>query len=144
MSIGKKLAGICIALAMAAALCFGAGITALAKADAGFEKNPQWVDEDFVVLNEQGGEDASVLGGGELSFPGVADDYGTILYSKTKQTAPYTIEFSMYSNTLGYPIAAFVLGVDNYTASGFGVQEAGGVLLDYSAGAVQPWNNAVI
>lgn len=144
MSIGKKLVGICIALAMAAALCFGAGITALAKADAGFEKNPQWVDEDFVVLNEQGGEDASVLGGGELSFPGVADDYGTILYSKTKQTAPYTIEFSMYSNTLGYPIAAFVLGVDNYTASGFGVQEAGGVLLDYSAGAVQPWNNAVI
>ena len=88
MSIGKKLAGICIALAMAAALCFGAGITALAKADAGFEKNPQWVDEDFVVLNEQGGEDASVLGGGELSFTGIADDYGTILYSKTKQTAP--------------------------------------------------------
>ena len=144
MSNRRKLTTICIALMMSAVLCFGVGITASAKNVADFTKTPQYVDGDFVVLNEQGQEDGTVLTGGELSFVDAGDDYGVILMSKTRQTAPYTVEFSLYSNTLGYPIGAIMLGVDDSTVGGMAIQTAGGMLIDYSAGGIVPWGGSTI
>lgn len=141
MSIGKKLLAGLTALTAAAMLCFGFTLSASAKNAENFTKIPQYVDGDFVALNTEGNEDGSVLSDGELSFVGIADDCAAILKSKTKLTAPYTVEISSFSNTGGYPIAQFILGSDDCTTGGNEIRNAGGLLFDISAGAILPFGS---
>ncbi len=137
----KKIA-ICL-LSLCCLFSFVCGAIYAVKVDASNGSiilSPDYVDENFTIIDRDlDTTDDTTLAKVQLSFVNITSSREVMLISKTKLTAPYTIELSMYSNTDGYPDGAFVIGHDDYTVGGNSIETGGGLYIDRSAGSLVPW-----
>ncbi len=144
MNLAKKGLTIVLSVAMMLSvfLCFGSMVKVNAEGAFPFSSSPSAIDEDYEIIDNGGS--STVMREGVLSFVDIDASREVMLISKTELTAPYTIEFSMFSNTDGYPDGVFVIGHDDYNVGGDQIETGGGLYIDRSAGSLVPWQGTKI